>query len=103
MFADFLERIESRHVGQPYVQQHRVRITLLHQLNALSARRGCDNFEAVGLETFLQRVQDIGFVVDDEQFRHGALPKLVTVMSSRRGEARRQQAGCRTPPPATES
>ncbi len=71
--ADTVERFQSGHVPQANVEEHDVRPVAFDQFEALRRTLGCQDGHAFRAEDLFNRIQHIGFVVDDQQARHGFL------------------------------
>jgi hypothetical protein len=67
---DPVEEFEPGQVRQADVDDHGIGEFLLDQRDRLPGRFRGDDLEVVALQPGLQRIEDVRFVVDDEQFRH---------------------------------
>ncbi len=65
-FANSVKNVHAGHVGEAHVQDRRVGSEVPCQLDALPARSGGGNLQLEGLQSLLDRIEDVGLVINHE-------------------------------------
>ena len=69
-FADFLQRVQPVHPGQPHVEQHYVELALVQCVQRRLAAFGDGSLVALVFQHAFQRLADAGFIIDNQNVMH---------------------------------